>query len=68
VYFEIATQEGVAGVATLAEKIPAERILFGSHAPFFYFDSAVFKLMESGLPSDQLAAIARGNAERILQT
>ncbi len=65
VYFEIATREAVAGIATLAEKIPVERILFGSHAPFFYFESAVLKLQESGLSEEKLALIRTENAGRV---
>jgi len=67
VYFEMSTREAVAGVATLAEKIPVERILFGSHAPFFYFDSAVLKLRESGLDEEKLSLIRTKNAERLLR-
>jgi predicted TIM-barrel fold metal-dependent hydrolase len=67
VYFEISTREAVEGVATLAEKIPVERILFGSHAPFFYFESAVLKLRESGLEDSKLAPIRTTNAERLLR-
>jgi predicted TIM-barrel fold metal-dependent hydrolase len=66
VYFEIATQEAVSGVETLAEKISVERVLFGSHAPFFYFESAVLKLKESGLSEEKLALIRVDNAKRLL--
>ncbi len=67
VCFDIATREGVGGINTLAEKIPFDRILFGSHAPFYYFESAVLKLKESAMNDAQLAAIRAKNAERLLQ-
>jgi uncharacterized protein len=66
VYFEISTREGVAGVATLTQQIPVKRILFGSHAPFFYFESAVLKLKEAALAEEQVQAIAHRNGERLL--
>ena len=66
IFFEISTREAVAGVAVLVEKVPVERILFGSHAPFFYFESAVLKLRESGLDEEKLALIRTKNAERLL--
>lgn len=66
VYFEISTRETVAGVEMLAQRIPVERILFGSHAPFFYFESAVLKLKESVLNPEQLRAISSENAKRLL--
>lgn len=66
VYFDIATRETVEGVASLAQSVPGERILFGSHAPFFYFESAVLKLKESGLSEEMLSLIRAKNAERLL--
>ncbi|MDB6058426.1 MAG: putative TIM-barrel fold metal-dependent hydrolase [Verrucomicrobiales bacterium] len=66
VSFDIATREGVEGLKTLAEKISVDRVLFGSHAPFFYFESAVLKLRESGLGEEQLARIRTKNAEALL--
>ena len=46
--------------------LPVERIVFGSHAPFFPCESAVFKLFESPLGRVELEKVMRGNAERFL--
>lgn len=48
---EIAMQEGVNGIETLLKSVPIERVLFGSHAPLFYFEAAELKLQESPLCS-----------------
>jgi predicted TIM-barrel fold metal-dependent hydrolase len=66
VYFDIATVEGVGGVANLLGQVPRERVVFGSHAPFFYLESAVLKLKESVLSKQDLAAVQSGNARRLL--
>ena len=66
IYFDIAMVEGVGGVARLVEKLPAQRVLFGSHAPYFYWQSAMLKMQESGLPEDQKKALFEGNARRVL--
>jgi uncharacterized protein len=46
--------------------LSAERIVFGSHAPYFPCESAVFKLFESPLGRPELDKVMRGNAERFL--
>jgi predicted TIM-barrel fold metal-dependent hydrolase len=66
VYFDIAMLENVAGVAKLANQIPSDRIVFGSYFPFFYFESALGKLRESGLGGMAVEAIREGNAVRLL--
>ena len=66
VYFEISMLEGVGGIANLIDRVPVDRILFGSHFPFFIWESADLKLRESELLPDQVDAITRGNAERLL--
>jgi len=66
VYVEIAMLERVAGVANLLNEVPFERVLFGSHAPFFYFESALLKLKESALSAEQLKALQEENARRLL--
>lgn len=66
VYVDIANVEGVGGVAQLLQSVPADRVLFGSHYPFFYFESAAMKLRESKLEPAQDRAIRRDNAKRLL--
>ena len=47
-------------------RVPVERIVFGSHAPYFPVETALLKLMESPLDAPQLHAIMHGNARRML--
>jgi len=65
VYVEISMLEGVGGVEKLLMQIPSYRVLFGSYAPLFYFESALFKLKESSLADEQVRAIRWGNARRM---
>jgi len=66
VYFDIATVEGVGGVARLIAATSLSRVVFGSHYPFFYFESALLKVREAGLPDDQARAVCEGNARALL--
>ena len=66
IYFDISMVEGIEGVARLAEELPIERVLFGSNFPLFYFESALLKMQESGLPDSQKSAVFEGNARRLL--
>ena len=62
VWLDIAMLEGVGGIANLlADGWPADRVVFGSHAPFFYLESALLKLKESGLTRGQWNAICHKN-------
>lgn len=67
VSFEISMQESVGGVAKLLTLVPVERVLFGSHFPFFYLESALLKMRESSLGDFRTAAIAHRNAETLLK-
>ncbi len=66
VLVEIATLEGIAGIEQLLARAPAARVAFGSHAPYFYFESALLKLQESALSPAQLAAVRHGHARTAL--
>lgn len=62
VWLDIAMLEGVGGVENLLKDWPLDRVVFGSFAPFFYWESARLKLQESELSQAQLAAITNGSA------
>ena len=65
VWLDVAMLEGVGGIESLLKDWPLEKLVFGSHAPFFYWDSAKLKLQESELTATQLAAITHGNASQL---
>jgi predicted TIM-barrel fold metal-dependent hydrolase len=74
VSFDISAIEGNGGVGRVilgthtgyGGPIPVERLLFGSHAPFFPCESALLKLFESPLSLEQLEALMHANARRLL--
>jgi predicted TIM-barrel fold metal-dependent hydrolase len=66
VWFDFAGVERVRGVANLVKQVSRERVVFGSHFPLFYIESAVFKMRESGLSAVESLAIGEGNARKLL--
>lgn len=50
-----------------ATPVPAERLLFGSHAPYFPVETNIIKLFESPLTLEQMQAIMHINASRLLE-
>jgi predicted TIM-barrel fold metal-dependent hydrolase len=66
VSFDIATLESAGGVATLLGHVPAERIVFGTHAPFNYPEAAVLKMKESALDAEVAGKISSANASRLI--
>lgn len=68
IWFDIATVEGVAGVEMLLKKVPAKRVVFGSHAPFYYFEAAMLKMKESVLRRAEYVRIAHQNAQDLLRS
>lgn len=67
IYFDIAMVEGVGGVARLIAATSPSRVVFGSHYPFFYFESALLKVWEARLQEDQTKAVLEGNARSLLK-
>ena len=65
VYFDLSMVEGVGGVARLADRVSLQRVLFGSHFPLFYFESALLKVQESGFSEVQRKMIFEENARRL---
>lgn len=66
VFVEISMLEGVGALGTLTEKLPAERILFGTAAPLFIPEAAIAKLRESELGDYRQQRITHANAQALL--
>jgi predicted TIM-barrel fold metal-dependent hydrolase len=66
VYFDLSMAERVGGIGRLSTHVSAERVLFGSHYPFFVLESALLKLEETLIPASQRVPIISGNARRLL--
>ena len=62
---DLSMLEGVGGLENLLAHVPTANVLFGSHAPLFYFESSELKLQESPLTEDQLRSIRFANATRL---
>jgi predicted TIM-barrel fold metal-dependent hydrolase len=56
-----------AAIRMTAEVMGIDRLLFGSDYPSFDFVRALRSVRECGLPSDQIALILGGNAERLVR-
>jgi predicted TIM-barrel fold metal-dependent hydrolase len=75
VTFDISHIEGQGGVGKLITPdrestrppVSVQRLVFGSHAPYFPCESAVFKLFESPLGRADLERVMAANAERIMK-
>lgn len=67
-HFEMSHFESVEGVETLGRELGIERVLFGTHAPWYYPESAVLKVMrECDFTDEGREAILRGNALRLVE-
>lgn len=56
--------DGTDGVATLANAIGVDRILYGSHSPFLIPEAACIRMVETGIPAADVKAIMQENAKR----
>lgn len=66
-YFDIAMSEGVGGLVRLIDATSPRRVVFGSHSPFFYFESAQLKVRSAALLPEQEQALLGGNAQTLLR-
>ncbi|MCF7787845.1 MAG: amidohydrolase [Prosthecobacter sp.] len=66
VWLDFAMIEGVGGVENLLKTWPLERLVFGSFAPVFYWESARLKMQESALNIAQSSAVQWQNAASLL--
>jgi predicted TIM-barrel fold metal-dependent hydrolase len=65
VYFDISHAEQVGALEQLVKVVPQDRLVFGSHFPFFNLESALLKFRESELGEAMTVAIQSGNAKAL---
>lgn len=63
---ETAIADGTDAVARRVGSFGADRVLFGTHAPFLIPEAALLRVHEAGLDDPTLLAVLRRNAERIV--
>jgi predicted TIM-barrel fold metal-dependent hydrolase len=66
VHFDFANVEGVGGLARMLQRVGRERVVFGSHFPLFYPESALLKIRESALKEEEVQAVRHANARTLL--
>lgn len=65
-WLDCAMIEGVGGLENTLKAWPLEKLCLGTHAPFFYPESSLLKLVESELSDAQMVSITVGNAKAFL--
>lgn len=66
VSMDISMVEGVEGVGRLTRRVSLAKVLFGSYYPYFYYESALLKVQESGLDEAAEKAVCQDNARRLM--
>lgn len=66
IHFDTARIDGTNGVANLARATSPQRVLLGTHNPFFIPEANLIKLYESDLSDTELGQVMRANAMRLL--
>lgn len=64
--FDIARVEAAGSVGRHLRRLPPGRLVFGTHAPLFIYESAVIKLYESALTDAEARALLEENPRRLL--
>ena len=66
-FFEMSHIQGTGGVKDLGRRLGLERVVFGTHAPYYYPESAILKVTrECEFTGEQQEGILYGNADRLL--
>ena len=61
VYFDIARVDGTHGIRQLLRVVPPNRVVFGTHAPFFIYESALIKVYEAELNDEEQSGLFERN-------
>lgn len=66
-YFDIAFAETMNTMQRLTEGVAHDRLLFSTHAPFFYPEAAIGKVADWAISHDQQQGVYTGNLAHLLQ-
>ena len=66
IYFDMSRVNATDGVARVMRTLPADRVVFGTHAPFLIYESAMIKVYESNLSETESSAVLYQNAELLV--
>jgi len=66
VWFDTARVEGTDGIERLMAAVSPERVVLGSHAPFFVAESALIKVYESALDERHIRLLLAENARGLV--
>jgi predicted TIM-barrel fold metal-dependent hydrolase len=68
IWIDTAMLEGIAVLERVVAAIGSDRLLIGSHSPFYCLEAAPLKLQEAALKDADRLAVAEGNARSMLLT
>ena len=65
IFFDTSRMDSTDGLARIMEEVPADRILYGSHAPLLITEAALIRVHESNLSVQDRAKVLYVNALRL---
>lgn len=65
IFFEISRVDGTDGIAKLLRTVSPQRVMVGTHAPFFIPESVLIRILESNLSEDDLRLLLSDNAKEL---
>jgi hypothetical protein len=66
VCFDMSRVNATDGIARVMRTLPADRAIFGTHAPFLIYEAAMIKVYESNLTEAETSAILYRNAAALI--
>lgn len=67
-YFDSARVDGTGALGRLLRALPSERLVFGTHAPFFIYEAALIRVYESNLTPAEAERLLVTNPRALLET
>lgn len=67
VFFDISRVDGTNGIANLLKTVSADRVMVGTHAPFFIPESVLIRILESNLSEPDLSLLLSENSSKLMK-